>query len=191
MHQNFQSKKDTVIYREAIDNITNMITSRFSQKDYKIISDIEQTILKGLLGESVDDELLALNEFYKDIDSEAILHELALLKHLSGDTLTDIKEVINFFKSATKFQKDQLASISKLVKLIMVLPASNATSERCFSSLRRVKTYLRSTMGQDRLNNLMLCHIYKEILDSFELKTICQDFVNQSYEHRSKIFGKF
>ena len=38
-------------------------------------------------------------------------------------------------------------------------PASNATSERSFSALRRVKTYLSSTMTQCRLNNLMVLHV--------------------------------
>ena len=47
----------------------------------------------------------------------------------------------------------------------MLAPASNANSERVFSSLRRVKTYLRYTMTQTRLENLMTLAIHKEILD--------------------------
>ena len=36
----------------------------------------------------------------------------------------------------------------------IVLPATNAVSERCASALRRVKTYLRTTMSQTKLNNI-------------------------------------
>jgi hypothetical protein len=44
--------------------------------------------------------------------------------------------------------------VEALVRLLLVNPASSATAERSFSSLRRLKTYLRSTCGQRRLNNL-------------------------------------
>jgi hypothetical protein len=38
-----------------------------------------------------------------------------------------------------------LSEVVKLVRLILVMPATNATSERSFSALKRVKTYLRSS----------------------------------------------
>ena len=40
-----------------------------------------------------------------------------------------------------------------LLQLILVMPATNVTSERSFSSVRRIKAYFRSTMKQDGLNN--------------------------------------
>ena len=39
-----------------------------------------------------------------------------------------------------------------LVKLILVMPATNALSERSYSALRRIKNYLRSTMTQEWMN---------------------------------------
>ena len=75
------------------------------------------------------------------------------------------------------------------MKLILVMPATNSTSERSFSALRRVKTYLRSTMGQQRLNDLLLLHVHKEITDSLNLKEVVNNFVNS--EHRLRVFGKF
>jgi len=40
-----------------------------------------------------------------------------------------------------------------VVQLILVMPATNAVSERSFSTMRRIKVYLRSTMRlrQNRL----------------------------------------
>ena len=70
------------------------------------------------------------------------------------------------------------------------MPASNTTSERSFSALRCIKTYLRSTMGQERLNNLMSLHIHKEITDDLDLKDVATEFISGS-EHRLSIFGKF
>ena len=38
----------------------------------------------------------------------------------------------------------------------MVIPATNAVSECSASAVRRVKTYLKSTMSQLRFNNLLV-----------------------------------
>ena len=53
----------------------------------------------------------------------------------------------------------------KLTKLILVMPATNAISERSFSALRRLKTWLRSTMNQTRLNWCMILHIHNDDTD--------------------------
>ena len=74
------------------------------------------------------------------------------------------------------------------MKLLLVLPATNATSERSFSALRRVKNYLRSTMTQERLNNLMVLHVHKESLDRLELERVAHEFVS-GREGRLRVFG--
>ena len=43
--------------------------------------------------------------------------------------------------------------IEQLVRLLLTIPCSNAEAERSFSSLRRLKTYLRNSMNQERLNH--------------------------------------
>ena len=52
--------------------------------------------------------------------------------------------------------QNHLSEGFKLMKLILVLPATNATSERTFSLLKLIKSNLRSTMKQSRLNHLMI-----------------------------------
>ena len=55
-----------------------------------------------------------------------------------------------------------------------VLPATTATAERSFSSLRRLKTYLRTTMSSQRLNHLMILHVHKDSTESL----ICMKFLH-------------
>ena len=66
---------------------------------------------------------------------------------------------------------------------VSILPATNAFSECSFSAMRRIKTYLRSTTGQERLNHLMLLNFHKEKLDDLDLVFIANQFVSGS-EHR-------
>jgi len=44
-----------------------------------------------------------------------------------------------------------------------VLPVTTTTNERSFSTLRRLKTYLRSTMGEDCLNGLASLNVHRDI----------------------------
>ena len=39
----------------------------------------------------------------------------------------------------------------KILKIILTTPMTTAESEHCFSTLKKVKTFLRNTMGNDRL----------------------------------------
>lgn len=102
-------------------------------------------------------------------------------------TIFDIKK---YFCSLTKTQRDLLCQVCTVLKLVLIMPATNATSERSFSALRRVKTYLRNTMGQERLNHLMVLHVHKDITDKLDLKSVANEFVGDT-EHRLKIFGTF
>ena len=82
------------------------------------------------------------------------------------------------------------SEIVTLVIILLVIPAANATSERTFSALRRVKTYLRSTMTQTRMNNLITLHVHKERTDALDLKAIANEFTARN-ERRRCMFGKF
>ena len=63
-------------------------------------------------------------------------------------------------------------------------------SERTFSALKRVKTCLRSSMTEERLNNCLLVHVYKEIAEELGLEAISRDFVRAD-DARKKHFGCF
>lgn len=54
-------------------------------------------------------------------------------------------------------------AINRLLKILATLPISTSTSERSFSTLRRIKTYLRNTTGEERLNGLALLNVHREI----------------------------
>ena len=70
------------------------------------------------------------------------------------------------------------------MQLLLVMPATNASLERSFSALRRVKNYLRATMSQERLNYLMILHVHKDT------KVLVNEFISNS-EHCSSIFAKY
>ena len=86
--------------------------------------------------------------------------------------------------------KSFFSEVCRLACLILVMPATNAASKRSFSAMRRLKTYLRSTMRQSRLNHLLLLNINREKVDQLDIDVIGDEFVRGS-EHRLRQFGKF
>ena len=83
-----------------------------------------------------------------------------------------------------------MSEVITVLALIIVVPSTNAVSERTFSAMQRVKTYLRSTMGQQRLNHLLLLHVHKYYTDDLDLVAVANRFVELS-SHCLTIFGKF
>jgi molybdopterin biosynthesis enzyme len=75
-------------------------------------------------------------------------------------------------------------NIRKLLQILATLPVSTCTSERSFSTLRRMKTYLRNSTSETRLNGLALLNIHREhtptpnaIIDELLKKKRRLDFV--------------
>lgn len=53
-------------------------------------------------------------------------------------------------------------NIYRILSILLTMPVSTATAERSFSAMRRIKNYLRSTMGETRFSALALMHIHKD-----------------------------
>ena len=87
-------------------------------------------------------------------------------------------------------QRAYFTEVCALVGLVLLMPNTNAVSERSFSAMRRLKSYLRSIMLQSRLNHVMLMSINKDRLDLLDLNVTGDDFVRGS-EHRLRQFGYF
>ena len=56
-----------------------------------------------------------------------------------------------------------IRGISSLFRIYLTLPISSATGERFFSCFTRLKTWLRNSIGQERLSDLALLNIEKDI----------------------------
>jgi len=70
-----------------------------------------------------------------------------------------------------------------------VLVPLNFLVECSFSSLRRLKTYLRNSMSQQRLNHLAVLRVYRDRLYSIDIDVIAREFVAKS-ENRLATFGR-
>ena len=102
--------------------------------------------------------------------------------------------MVNFGKNRS--QKMLLPEVTKLVKLLLVLPATNAVSERSFSAMNRIKMYLRSTTSGNRLNHCMSLYVHCMLLyvqckntDQLNTIEIAREFVGDN-QARLQTFGR-
>ena len=66
-------------------------------------------------------------------------------------------------------------SIDRLIRLVLTLPVSTATTERAFSAMKLLKTRLRNKMKDDFLRDCMLVYIEREIAMEFMTDSIIDD----------------
>jgi hypothetical protein len=70
----------------------------------------------------------------------------------------------------------------KLLKIIITIPMSTTELERCFSTLKRIKTFLRNIMHQERLSALAMLSIERNFvmnITDFNNKVI-EQFTNSN-----------
>ncbi|GBP49700.1 52 kDa repressor of the inhibitor of the protein kinase [Eumeta japonica] len=81
--------------------------------------------------------------------------------------------VVDILKEAKTFFPDT----ENALKILIALPCTTCTVERSFSSLRRLKTWLRSTMSENRLNGLAIMSVHRKLIHGN-----LQDFNNEVVE---------
>ena len=136
-----------------------------------------------------------IHTFYNaDIDFEKLELQLQLLPDaikavpLQGIAITQVTKVqtiCDVFQEQSSL-KVMLSEIHKLILIFLTVPITTATAERSFSALRRIKTYLRNSMTQQRL----ILHVDREKTDNLNLTEVTQEFIERN-DRRKGFFGKF
>ena len=108
---------------------------------------------------------LAVTTYRSDIHESNLQIQL---QALGSNFQENIFKLRDYLQKLTLAERLVLNEITTVMKLILVMPATNAVSERSFSAMHRIKTYLRSAMTQERLNNLMILHVHKEFTDALK-----------------------
>ncbi|CAF2535672.1 unnamed protein product [Rotaria sp. Silwood2] len=165
----------------VLDVIIVSIKERFNEDNLSIIVLCEKLFLTNVLLN--DDEVKQISQFYNmnydELKSEQRMYKVALGKKKQ---LTLILAT-NFFMENHFHQS--LNIMNDLLKILWTIPVNTCECERSFSSLRRLKTYIRSSTGQERLSRLSLISIERTF--DIDIDTIVTEFVSKNQE-RKKIF---
>ena len=136
------------------------MSNRFSELNLSLL-----TALEGLVPGSsdfLDMSILSpfLNHYSIDktaVESEASVANYFLREH--DDPAPSLHEAYRLLSQVPEC----FPEIIKCYQIAMTIGVTSATAERSFSSLRRVKTHLRSTMGQTCLSDLAILYIERDL----------------------------
>ena len=90
---------------------------------------------------------------------------------------SSIKEVTEIIQELELNQAQ--AEVTKLLQLILTIPASSASGERSSSSLKCINNYMRCSQTEEQLSDLVLISIYKDLLSKMKEELSSDRFYNK------------
>ena len=159
------------IYFQLIDLLQKELEERFDNNNHNALISVETLLMDSIFKSEPSMECIAkVTSFYgNDFDSVKLEVELTIFYHqIKNEVLStnDIRGICEIF--STNNYGSLYPEVHKLLKLYLVVPVASAGAERSFSTLRRVKSWMRSTMAEDRLSSLALMCIEKEVTKHLE-----------------------
>lgn len=147
------------VYTQFLDHVHSQMKQRFEQHNAvalkigalipEVCVSLPSTALQPLL-----------DAYGKFIDKNKVNTEYEIWQQTWKSSDDKPKSIITALE---KCEKKIFPNIHTLLRICATLPITTASGERSFSTLKRLKTYLRSTMSKDRLSSLALINVHKEI----------------------------
>lgn len=160
--ENYHSSTPETYFRVSLfipllDNIIDDLSNRLPPETLNIFN--LNVILPRVMGTNDEkNEEEQLRQILTDYGAILDTHSITLMgeyrvwkehwKNKQDDIPHSLNDIINSFNA------DMFPAINLLLKILISMPASVATAERSFSSLRRIKTRLRNNMTEERLSGL-------------------------------------
>lgn len=116
-------------------------------------------------------------EVYKnDIDVETFRDEL--IQFLAYVNEENIISAADMYATVNDGLRSTFPNTETILKIFLTMPMTNASGERSFSVLKRVKNYLRNSLNQEKLTDLAILFIESEITQTINYNEIIDLFAN-------------
>ncbi len=165
---NYETDAPVEYYKIAIfipycDFLIQEVDGRFQQHENTCL--LLQHLLPSFIHNSTFEKIKqAVNMYASDLPGNEATIQAEYMLWMQKWAGTEIAaRPRNSLEAIDKCTPGLFPNILKLLQIFAILPVSAATAERSFSTLRRLKTYLRSTTGEKRLNGLALMCIHRNI----------------------------
>ena len=100
------------------------------------------------------------------------------MKTLLRMEVTKSIDILNFIKSYR--EEGGFQAVWVTYRILLTILVTVASAERSFSKLKLIKTYLRTTMSQERLNGLAMISIENGYLDKLNFDNLIEEFASKN-----------
>lgn len=107
----------------------------------------------------------------------------ANLARVTLEKKPDLISITDVLVSLTPL-KEAFPTLTRLVQIALTIGVSTAHCERSFLSLKRIKTCLRNTMAEQRLTDLAVLSVEREISSRLNLDEVLKEFTRLHGNHR-------
>ncbi|XP_046391429.1 zinc finger MYM-type protein 1-like [Ischnura elegans] len=160
--ENWQTLRNAAA-KEVCDAIAAEAERRFEFTGHLVAANLfDNENMSGYRKRFPDDILNTTIESFGFLDKNKLRCELQLI--YSREDFKEVKKATHLLSFLLENNLEECFSETvKLLKALITIPMTTAEAERCFSCLKRIKTFLRSTMDEDRLTALTMMSIEKEM----------------------------
>ncbi|CAF1980839.1 unnamed protein product [Rotaria magnacalcarata] len=115
-----------------------------------------------------------VTKYKNDIDIEYFKDEvLHFIKYVQEENVCNPVEMYRLLVDGLQ---STFPNVETILRIFLTMPVCNASGERSFSLLKRVKNYLRSSLNQEHLSNLSLKVIENEVAQSLDYEFVINEF---------------
>lgn len=172
------------MYLPFVDHLLAELDSRLLQGNERYcIQHLLPSRISAITDQQIDDIFDAASPDLND-DRGTFYRECKRWKTRCDQVVTNSTECLQDVVAA--LPEDLYPNVARCFHLLLAMPVSTASAERSFSSMRRLKTYLRSTMTTNRLSGLGLLHIHRD--RELSAATVVDRFAERKQRRLALIF---
>ena len=173
-------------YFEVLDKLIGEIERRFESSSFTFYAKVEGVLENAAVGKDISTEHVKdiVQHFKEDLVQSDLITELKIVKNVycgKSFTYRELKEKIVIYKSI-------FPQTSRLLQLLLVMPATSATAERSFSTLRQER--LNHLIHQDRkidieeaMNEFILCNSERmQVLGKPQCLFLCKNLLYKTLQ---------
>lgn len=155
---------------QSIKTLANTLEAIHLNKDQDILCALSQIVIQRNAS-NTDFELISS---HYGVDKDLLMAEQKIFsKFLETYNETSLSSAASIIQTISmRDLKNILPVFTEVAIILATIPATSCTAERSFSSLRRIKTYLRNRMGQERLNSLAILNIERKYTNMYVTQNI-------------------
>ena len=165
----------TDIYFPILDSFLMELGRQFTSQSMEIMKSIQACSPQS--NNFLDPNSIAALTNNYNLDHLSVLMEAKLAKCTLAAKMDDIETISDVIVQLFPLQ-DAYPTLFKLLQISLTVSVTSAQCERCFSSFKRIKSYLRSTMTEQRLVDLASLSFEDDISSK-----LCIDGVIDTFAH--------
>jgi hypothetical protein len=179
-----------VTYYELVDVLVEELKSRFKDHEVSVLISMEYIFVGAYSDtEPAEDSLQNVITFCQsDIDERRLRNELKVYYSFVKQHISAIPRdpIVQLAQLLIQSGLSVFPQVAQLLRLYFLVPVSSCSAERSFSCLRRLKTWLRNTMGQNRLSSLAIMNIEREETIKLECDSGLESLVTKFNEMENR-----